>query len=756
MIAKVSIDKKTSSITNVYDYNVPASLVENVSIGTSVFVPFGYDQVFGYVVEVVKEDKDGLKDIIDVVSASNQIGDINFKLATILSKDLNCTMANILGMMQPSFLKGQKQQYLYINDYDSLDASIAVALNGKEKVLITSALDPFKKQIANEIKKGNIDKGYEYYVYGKNKKVKVYSVIDGSIQPTKARTLVVSYLMEHPASTLEDIKIATNVGSSVVKTLLKNHILKVEEIIESRSVTGEKKNISRYEFSFSEQEQIDYYQLSSSKPFLLFSNNQEFDTNFMLKLIFNNLEKNQKTIIIYPNALSIEEAYINLKRNSRNLDIITYHSRNTNSDNYDAFNKILDNYDLLIGTPQAILLPIKNIGDMILNDTDDEMYINETYPYINYKEAAIKKASLLNAKVVLASASPSISDYYKASTGVYNLLTIHSNEKVDAKIVDMNTELLETNDLIISNDLNNKILSALERQKISLLICNNVAFATQIKCRKCGKVLKCPKCGVTLSYIKSKDIAKCNYCNYEEKMFRTCKCGSTNFISLGFGLERVEERVKSLYKDARVIKVDSTYLNSKEKMENLIQMIEESSVDIIVGTNALTKLAKYDNMEVVGLLYVDSYLNMNNYLGAEYTYNLIARVANYPSMVIQTYYPTHYAITSGVNNNYEDYYEAEIKNRELLDYPPFKEFSMILLKGEYSELFHFAYYFKKAISHNELVSVLGPIYDYHYKGVKLIIKHHDNDGVIKIMNDVIKHFDNPKIMCSYHRYTRGG
>ena len=757
MIAKVSIDRRSSSIANIYDYNVPEELVDTIDVGASVFVPFGYDQVFGYVIELSGEVKPDLKDIIDVVSEAKLIGDVNFKLAQELSNDLDCSMANVLSMMQPAFIKGQKQQYLYIEDYSLLDANLALALNGKSKVLITNALLPFKKQIQNEIKNGNIIKGYDYFVYGKNKKVKVYSVIDGATQSTKARDLVVRYLLDHPASTMDDIRVATNVSSNIVKTLVNLKVLKVEEVLIKNNEKQEFKNKSRYEFSFSEKELIDYYGEVSQKPFLFFSSNDDFRLHFYIKLISDSIAAGKKVVLIYPNALNVEEGFIKLKRYLKGINIISFHSRNTDSENYDTFQKIIDNsFDVLIGTPNVVLLPFNNVSDIVLNDVDDEMYINETYPYINYKESAITKAKLLEAKIILESKTPIISDYYNASIGKYYILNNHSTTTNQVSIVDMNKELLETNDLVISSDLKNKMDAALSNHKISMLICNNVAFATQIKCRKCGKVLKCPDCKVPLVYVKSKDSARCPYCNYEEKMFKSCKCGSTNYISFGFGLEQVEERLKGMYPEAKIIRADSAYLNSKEKMSLLLQAIEEGSVDFIIGTNALTKIGNYENIDVVGLLYVDSFLNANNYSGSEATYNLIAKVTNFKNIVIQTYNPTHYSIINAINNNYDDYYELELQNRKLLDYPPFKELSIIFIKGDYQEMYHFAYYFKKAISHSNDCVVLGPTYDYVHKGVKLVIKYERYDYTIKIFNDAVKHFNSSKVVATFHRYTRGG
>ena len=757
MIAKVSIDRRSSSIASLYDYNVPTELTSEINVGASVFVPFGYDQVFGYVVELSGETKEGLKDIVDIVNDANQIGDINFKLAEELARDLDSSMANVLSMMQPAFIKGQKQQYLYIEDYNKLDGNLALALNGKSKVLITSSLLPFKKQIQAEIKNGNIVKGYEFFVYGKNKKIKTYSVIDDSMQSTKSRDLVVRYLVDHPGATLDDIRVATNVSSNIVKTLVNLKVLKVTEVVVTRGKTLEKKNKSKYEFSFSEKEIVDYYSEVSQKPFLFFSSNEEFRLHFYIKLISEAELSSKKVIIIYPNALSVEEACLSLKRYLRGYDIISYHSKNTNSENYDSYQKILTgDYDVLIGTPNALLLPIDKVSDMILNDVDDEMYINETYPYLNYKEAAIKKAKLLECKIILESATPVVADYYKTMVGKYYILNNHFESQANADIVDMNKEVLETNDVILSSILKQRLDEAISKKLVSVLICNNVAFATQIKCRKCGKVLKCPNCKVPLVYVKSKDAARCPYCNYEEKMFKSCKCGSTNYISLGFGLEQVEEKLKGMYPEAKIIRADSAFLNSKEKMESLLQGIEEGSIDIIIGTNALTKINKYPNIDLVGLLYVDSFLNANNYSGSEATYNLIAKVSAFPHLVIQTYNPTHYSIVNAINNNYEDYYELELQNRELLEYPPFKDLSIIFIKGDYQEMYHFAFYFKKAVSHSKDIVFLGPTYDYIRKGVKLIIKYNDYEGVNKLFNDSVKHFNSSKVMATLHRYTRGG
>ena len=211
-----------------------------------------------------------------------------------------------------------------------------------------------------------------------------------------------------------------------------------------------------------------------------------------------------------------------------------------------------------------------------------------------------------------------------------------------------------------------------------------------------------------------------------------------------------------MYPEAKIIRADSAFLNSKEKMESLLQGIEEGSIDIIIGTNALTKINKYPNIDLVGLLYVDSFLNANNYSGSEATYNLIAKVSAFPHLVIQTYNPTHYSIVNAINNNYEDYYELELQNRELLEYPPFKDLSIIFIKGDYQEMYHFAFYFKKAVSHSKDIVFLGPTYDYIRKGVKLIIKYNDYEGVNKLFNDSVKHFNSSKVMATLHRYTRGG
>lgn len=758
MYAKIVVDVKANNLNETFDYLIPEELHEYVFIGSRVIVSFGYNEVLGYVVEI-NDDSDflgNLKPIKEVLDYEKELTTEQVELARYLSVELNAPLVHTLSLMTPGFLKDKQRKYLYIEDYNKLHPDLAILFNGKKKILMDKEVFKNNSLINKEIKKGNIQLGYDVYSYGKNKKTKVYYLTELLNQKSLLRQRIAEYVYKNPNVTLDQIRLALNCSSNIIKTMAKEKSLQSKDILVVEEKKQDIEYIGKYHFNIDEEQLLGKYKETNSKPYLLFSNDDKFKLHFYIDIILNNIKKDKKTVFFTPTILLAEELNIALKRHLRGLDILVFHSKNSNSENFDVYSNVRnDNYSVLI-TTMGVFLPYNNVGAFIILDEDNSNYIYDYFPNYDIRRILIKRSLILGSKVILESMSPSINTFYSSQNAKYYLLEYNIKKNNKVSIINMREEVLESNNNIISSKLDNEIRTALTEKKITLLVVNNKSFSTMIKCRSCGEVLKCPKCKIPLSLVKNKGIAKCNYCEHKDEQYNKChKCGSENIASYGFGLEQVNKVVSMAYPKANIMQVDSDNVKVLDDYTELIDSIDEGHVDIIIGTNALTTHLNNVNIKVVGLLYVDSYLNLNDYRGAEYTYNLISKMANYEVCIVQTYNNNHYAIQNAITNNYDKYYLEEINNRQLLNYEPFTEMNRIIIKGPYDKLFHFGYYYRKAIRRMIGDSgILGPSYDYKLQGVKLVLKHNDFPIVIKVLNDAINHF--PKEMqISFERNPKG-
>jgi len=542
----------------------------------------------------------------------------------------------------------------------------------------------------------------------------------------------------------------------MLRKMVKEHLIAYQEKIVLPNENTQKRIINNWHFSFDQEQLLLKYQEINGKAFLLFSSDYLFLGAFFLKIIEDNLKNNKLTVFVVPNILYCEELAIFLREHSYGLNLYTYHSKNTNSDNYNSYMSIkYGRCDVIITTAMGVFLPFINVGTFFVCDEESEEYIYENYPYYHAVEVIKKRANNYNSKLVLTSPSPAINTYYSVLQNDIILLNNHQIAKTKATVIDMKEELLEENSDIFSKKLLSEINLALQEKKQTLLIVNQKAFATMIFCRQCKQVLRCPDCHIPLVLYEQKGFAKCTYCDYKTENYRHCSCGASQMISTGFGMEQVEYKIKQIFPSAKVLTFALTMQKTSEDYNFYLTSLEEGEVDIIIGTNALTKTFHYDNIKVVGLLYADSFLNLNDFRASEYTYDLIARLTTKESLIIQTYYPDHYAIRYGQINDYFHFYEEEINNRLHLSYEPFVQMNRLIISGKTKEAYHFANYYKKAIRFISSVTILGPSYDYRIKGVKLIIKHNNFSKIIKILNDAIKHFNNQALLISFERYPKG-
>ena len=335
---------------------------------------------------------------------------------------------------------------------------------------------------------------------------------------------------------------------------------------------------------------------------------------------------------------------------------------------------------IILGVRSAIFSPVKNLKYIILDEEHEATYKQDSSPRYNTKYVAIKRCLDEGAKLILGSATPSIESYYYAKTGIYELLSLDDRygnaEMPDIQVIDMKQE----DDLFFSKALLEEIKNTLLKNEQVILLLNRKGYSTYIQCKDCGYVEECDNCSIKMSYYKSTNKYKCNYCGKQIHYTGKCtKCGSTILIHSGKGIERIEEELKK-YFDVPMIKVDSELSRNKDYFSRIYKDFSDKKYSILIGTQIIAKGLHFPNVTLVGVINSDIILNFPDFRSGEKTFQLLTQVSGRAGrgdkkgkVIIQTYEPENNVIKDSKEENYDLFYEKEISSRKIFSYPPFSK-----------------------------------------------------------------------------------
>ena len=344
---------------------------------------------------------------------------------------------------------------------------------------------------------------------------------------------------------------------------------------------------------------------------------------------------------------------------------------------------------IILGVRSAIFSPVKNLKYIILDEEHEATYKQDSSPRYNTKYVAIKRCLDEGAKLILGSATPSIESYYYAKTGIYELLSLDDRygnaEMPDIQVIDMKQE----DDLFFSKALLEEIKNTLLKNEQVILLLNRKGYSTYIQCKDCGYVEECDNCSIKMSYYKSTNKYKCNYCGKQIHYTGKCtKCGSTNLIHSGKGIERIEEELKK-YFDVPTIKVDSELSRNKDYFSRIYKDFSDKKYSILIGTQIIAKGLHFPNVTLVGVINSDIILNFPDFRSGEKTFQLLTQVSGRAGrgdkkgkVIIQTYEPENNVIKDSKEENYDLFYEKEISSRKVFSYPPFSKILNIGFSSE--------------------------------------------------------------------------
>lgn len=379
---------------------------------------------------------------------------------------------------------------------------------------------------------------------------------------------------------------------------------------------------------------------------------------------------------------------------------------------------------VVVGTRSAVFAPLQNLGLIIVDEEQENSYKQEETPRYHGRDVAIVRAKSEGALALLGSATPSLETYHHAQSRKYELITMSSRVEnrslASVEVIDMREDFQKTRESSpISTSLHSGIRECLENKTQALVLINRRGYSWSVLCRSCGASIQCINCSISMTYHKSRNRLECHYCGSIQPVIKQCpKCQSKYVYFFGEGSEHLEERLRKEFPGARIARLDRDTARTKRQYQETLGAFAGGALDILVGTQMLAKGHDFQRVTLVGVISADSSLHMPDFRAAERTFQLLTQVAGRAGrgelpgrVLIQSYYPEHYAIQDAVKQDYASFFEREMHFRRMMAYPPLTSLANVIVRDvslekaiRYSR--RLSEYFSPHDGH--LVRILGP------------------------------------------------
>lgn len=729
-------------------------------------VSFGKKKIYTGVVLLLvdKVPEYDPKVILDVLDELPIIEQKQFTFFQWMARYYMCTLGEVVNAALPAALKLSSESFVSLNhdiDPDELDIEdrewellrtlktnnlsikeVGELLNLKQPQRILKSLS----------EKGFIDlfeKVKDKYVPKKIRKIRLHpdylqedhleSLLNGLEAKPKQQDVLLSYLkevpiLENPESNQEGIVksrlLLDGISPSSIKTLVKNGAL--EEYEERVSRLGTFSGDQEISIVLSYRQAAVVKEITQSfklKKFtLLHGVTGSGKTEIYIELIKQQLQAGKQVLYLLPEIALTTQIIARLTRIFGN-SFGVYHSRYSDNERAEVWHRVLKGeYQFVVGVRSAIFLPFSNLGLIVVDEEHEPSYKQfEPSPRYHARDAAIYLSTIHHANVLLGTATPSLETYKNALDGKYALVELQERfgEAYEPKITSVNVVKERKKRKLKGNFtsvLVEEIEKSLERKEQVIIFQNRRGYASFISCDNCGTVPKCPNCAVSLTYHQYNNKLVCHYCGFNQAMYTDClHCGSKELRQVGFGTEELEEELKILFPEAIVQRMDLDTTRSKYGYQRIIESFEAGEIDILVGTQMVSKGLDFDRVNLVGVLDTDRLIHFPDFRSHERAYHLITQVSGRAGrksqkglVIIQTSDPEQPLLQRVHHGDYRSFYQWETLERERFHYPPFSRLISITFKHrEKQTSFQAAnFYFseiRKRLPHHAIIGPVEPL-----------------------------------------------
>jgi primosomal protein N' (replication factor Y) len=724
-----------------FTYRVPAAFRWKIKTGIRVIVQFGKRKYFSALVyklhQNVPTGEFQIKDIEAILDEEPVIGDKQLQLWEWIANYYCCTLGEVFKAALPSGLKLESQTRISLNPEviipeglnDKEDA--VLLLLGSRKTATIQELNQFLGQqssyavlkmlleknavIIEEQLRDNYKSKTIAFVrlnpeYASEEKLN--ATLDSLRKARKQEQLLKIFLAETVYGDLpvneinkKDLLELADASDAALKGLEEKQILQVFQQETGRIERNHTAELLIKELSEPQQLAHDEIlaQFEKQQTVLLNGVTSSGKTEIYIRLIEEQLKLGKQVLYLVPEIGLTTQIITRLKTAFGDLAGI-YHSKFNDAERVEIWFNVLNErtgktgqqYKLILGARSAIFLPFKDLGLIIVDEEHENSYKQfDPAPRYNARDMAILLGNIHGAKVLLGSATPSYETYYNARSNKYGMVDLTERFKgiEMPELIPANTrEAYRRKQMrsVFTPELFDEITTALANKEQVILFQNRRGFAPFVQCGQCGWIPKCKYCDVSKTYHKNRSSLICHYCGHTTSLVTKCEeCGSDEIKPRGFGTEKIEDEIRILFPEARVARMDLDTTRAKKAYEQLIWQFENGKIDILVGTQMVTKGLDFDHVRVVGVLNADNLLNYPDFRSYERSFQLIMQVSgragrknNRGRVIIQTAQPDHPVIQDLIANAYYRLFSRQMAERKMFRYPPYYRLVKIVVKHQ--------------------------------------------------------------------------
>ena len=547
---------------------------------------------------------------------------------------------------------------------------------------------------------------------------------------------------------VKDLKKTLYFSDSSLKSLQEKGFILIKKVKIDRITYDDNYSLKINDLSENQKKVLNQIQnqLEEKEVILLDGVTSSGKTEIYIKIIESYIENNEQVLYLLP-EISLTTQIIQKLKSNFGDKISVFHSKYSLNERTEVWKKIKNNDKksrLIVGARSSIFLPFNNLGLIVVDEEHETSYKQqEPSPRYNARDSAIFLSKLNNSKVILGSATPSIESTFNAKNKKYGYVKLnerYGNVKMPNVLpIDMKSEIKHEFSPVFSLKLVHEIKKTLKEGKQVILFRNRRGYSPQWLCDSCGNAIMCDNCDVSLTYHTSSNTLKCHYCGFSSKAEKKCStCGFDSMSFKGDGTQQIEEIVNEIFQNVRIGRMDWDSTRGKWSFEKIINSFANHEIDILIGTQMVTKGLDFKNVSLVGVLNTDHFLNFPDFRAHEKAFQILTQVAGRSGrsgeqgkVFLQTYQPDHPIIKNVINNEYDKMYNNQLTERKDYKYPPFVRIIRITIKDKsYDKLNNASEWLNRVIRDNFKGIVLGPV----YPEIARIKNKYNKEFLIKLKN----------------------
>jgi primosomal protein N' (replication factor Y) len=745
-------------LVQTYTYAVPQEFEDAISVGQRVVVNFGAKRFYTGVVEKIYYEKhyENLKPISQILDVRQKLTENNLAFWKQISEYYCAPLGDVYRAAVPSGLRPESETTLCFNeDFDETTAEFSdkemkifyeiknhktITINKLNSVcdfnvlpllknLAAQNIFSFDEEIQQKFKEKSVNVFVPAFVLDDDALNYISDSLKRAKKQQEAFLKIVDLIINEKRNEFESAELQKITAASIntLNSLVEKKILRIEKRVVSRIIA---ENIDKKAHTLTEEQRTCLEKIETEfekrDAVLLHGVTSSGKTEIYVHLINKMLEQNRQVLYLVPET-GLTSQLTERLQGIFGEKLLVYHSKISDAQRVEIWNLILQDGEnsrrVVIGTRSAVLLPFNALGLIIIDEEHDRSFKqSDLSPRYNARSAAVFMARLFGAKILLGSATPSIESYANAQFGKFGFAELSmrfSNIEMPAiRLIDIN-EMYYKKRMKghFSFELIEKIGQTLAKNEQVILFQNRRGFSLAQECADCGAVLKCIRCDVSLTLHKFKNVMSCHYCGFTVENRRLCAvCGSKNVSASGFGTEQVQQEAAALFPDAATARLDFDTTRKKDAFGSIISDFERRNIDILIGTQMVSKGIDFSNVGLVGIMNADNLMNFPDFRSCETAFQTLVQISGRAgrkkergSVIVQTFSPQSLLLQCVKDNNYPFFFKNQMEERKMFNYPPYCRLAQLTLKHKDEALLQkAAEKLAEILAQSTVFDVLGP------------------------------------------------